>query len=92
MDFMQDTLVDGRAVRILTVMDIYTRECLAAVPAGTFRGDDVVRVLSHLAAKRSRPQRNPRRQWRRVHFESARPLDLLQRCRTGLQPAREARR
>jgi hypothetical protein len=57
MDFMQDTLADGRAVRILTVIDIYTRECLAAVSAGAFRGDDVVRVLSHLAARRSRPQR-----------------------------------
>jgi len=27
------------------------------MPAGTFRGDDVVRVLSQLAATRSRPQR-----------------------------------
>jgi putative transposase len=57
MDFMHDTLADGRGVRILTVIDIYTRECLAAIPARTFRGDDVVRVLSQLAATRSRPQR-----------------------------------
>jgi putative transposase len=57
MDFMQDTLADGRPVRILTVIDIYTRECLAAIPAATFRGGDVARILSQLAVTRSRPQR-----------------------------------
>jgi putative transposase len=57
MDFMQDTLADGRPVRILTIIDIYTRECLAAVPASTFRGGDVVRVLNELATSRSRPKR-----------------------------------
>jgi hypothetical protein len=33
MDFMQDTLATGRPVRILTVLDVYTRECVAAIPA-----------------------------------------------------------
>jgi putative transposase len=57
MDFMQDTLADGRTVRILTVLDVHTRECVAAVPARTFRGDDVVRVLRQVAAVRALPQR-----------------------------------
>ena len=57
MDFMQDTLADGRPVRILTIIDIHTRECLAAIPAAAFRGTDVARILSHLVATRSRPQR-----------------------------------
>src|SRR6202000_80051 len=29
MDFVQDYLVDGRALRTLNVVDAYTRECLA---------------------------------------------------------------
>jgi putative transposase len=57
MDFMLDTLADGRTVRILTVLDIYTRECVAAVAAPTFRGNDVVQVLSRLTARRARPAR-----------------------------------
>ena len=57
MDFMQDALADGRTVRILTVLDVYTRECVAAIPASTFRGDDVVRVLCQLTSARSLPQR-----------------------------------
>jgi len=29
MDFMHDTLSDGRTMRVLTVIDVFTRECLA---------------------------------------------------------------
>jgi putative transposase len=57
MDFMQDTLAEGRTVRILTVLDVHTRECVAAVPARSFRGDDVVRVLRQVAATRALPKR-----------------------------------
>jgi transposase InsO family protein len=35
MDFMQDALADGRTVRIFTVLDVYTRECVAALAAPT---------------------------------------------------------
>jgi len=31
MDFIHDTLAGGRTVRILSVMDVHTRECLALV-------------------------------------------------------------
>ena len=57
MDFMQDTLAEGRTVRILTVLDVHTRECVAAVPARSFRGGDVVRVLRQVAATRALPKR-----------------------------------
>ncbi len=33
MDFIHDTLLDGATVRILSVVDHYTRECLALVPS-----------------------------------------------------------
>jgi len=29
MDFMHDTFFDGRKLRVLTVIDVFTRECLA---------------------------------------------------------------
>jgi len=40
MDFMHDTLADGRAVRILTVLDVYARECVALVGAAAFSGGE----------------------------------------------------
>jgi len=57
MDFMQDTLADGRLVRILTVLDLYSRECVVATAAPTFRGHDVAEVLSQVAASRGLPGR-----------------------------------
>jgi putative transposase len=57
MDFMQDTLADGRPVRILTVIDVYTRECVAAVPARTFGGADVAQILRQMAVTRALPKR-----------------------------------
>ncbi|MBK6733153.1 MAG: hypothetical protein IPG61_03550 [bacterium] len=29
MEFMRDMLFDGRTLRVLTVIDVFTRECLA---------------------------------------------------------------
>jgi putative transposase len=57
MDFMHDTLADGRAVRILTVLDVYARECVALVGAATFSGGDVARALTEASAERGLPQR-----------------------------------
>ena len=57
MDFMHDTLADGRAVRILTMLDVYTRECLALIVAGTFRGGDVAQILRAVGSTRGLPER-----------------------------------
>ncbi len=57
MDFMHDTLADGRAVRILTVLDVYARECVALVGAAAFSGGDVARVLTIAGVDRGLPQR-----------------------------------
>ncbi len=56
MDFMSDQLVDGRRFRILTVLDVYTRECLALVAGQRFRGVDVANTLSRLVEERERPE------------------------------------
>ena len=46
MDSMHDTLAGGRAIRIFTVVDICTRECVALIAAPQFRGTDVATLLS----------------------------------------------
>jgi putative transposase len=56
MDFMSDELFDGRRLRILTVMDEHTRECLAICASRPFRGEDVVRVLERITGGRGCPE------------------------------------
>jgi putative transposase len=58
MDFMHDRLAttDHRAIRLLTVVDIFTRECVALEVAHGFRAVDVIRVLSRAIARRGRPK------------------------------------
>ena len=48
MDFMLDTLADGRAFRLLNIVDDCTRECLAIEVDRSLPGARVVRVLEHL--------------------------------------------
>ena len=47
-DFVMTRTEDGRAVRMLAVIDEYTRECLAIRPGRHFRSDDVVACLADL--------------------------------------------
>jgi len=55
MDFMHDALSDGRGLRVLTIVDTHTRECLALEAAPGFRGHDVARVLTRLGWERGLP-------------------------------------
>jgi putative transposase len=55
MDFLSDTLSDGRRFRVLTVLDLFTREGLAARADFRITGDQVVQVLEDLAAQRGVP-------------------------------------
>jgi putative transposase len=56
MDFMLDMLADGRRFRVLTVMDEFSRECLALDAAVSIPGMRVTRVLDAIASKRGYPQ------------------------------------
>ncbi|MCF7697643.1 IS3 family transposase, partial [Mycetohabitans sp. B2] len=49
MDFVADALFDGRRLRTLTIVDNYTRECLAIEVGATLRGEDVVAALDRIA-------------------------------------------
>jgi putative transposase len=53
MDFVHDTLSNGRTVRVLAVLDAYSRDCVALEAGRAFRGEDVARVLSAAAEKRA---------------------------------------
>jgi putative transposase len=52
MDFQFDTTIDGRTVKMLNVIDEYTRACLAIVVTRSIDADGVVATLERLAAQR----------------------------------------
>jgi putative transposase len=56
MDFMSAQLFDGRPIRILTVMDIHTREGLSTHSRANFRAAQVVEVLDQLVRLRGKPK------------------------------------
>jgi putative transposase len=56
MDFMSDQLYDGRNIRVLTIMDNFTRESLAAEVGVGFTGHAVARVLGDIARVRGCPR------------------------------------
>jgi putative transposase len=55
LDFVSDTLTDGRRFRILAMVDDYTRECLCLVADTSLSGLRVARELDGLIARRDRP-------------------------------------
>ncbi len=58
MDFVSDALFNGQRFRALTLVDNFTRECLAIEPGQSLTGADVVRILTHVSERR---QAFPRR-------------------------------
>ncbi len=54
-DFMLDRTHDGRAYRLLTILDEYTRECLAIDVARNLGSDDVLARLTELFVWRGVP-------------------------------------
>ena len=55
MDFVHDRLSDGRAIRLLTMIDVYTRECIALEARRSWKSTDVVDVLRRLLDARAKP-------------------------------------
>jgi putative transposase len=55
LDFVSDTLSDGRRFRVLCIVDDYSRECLAAVVDTSLGGVRVVRELERLVEERAKP-------------------------------------
>lgn len=55
-DFVQDRTQDGRPFRMLTVIDEFTRRCLAIVVARRLRSDDVLQCLCDLFVEHGPPE------------------------------------
>src|ERR1700757_104277 len=68
LDFVHDQMIDSRGLRILAVVDDYTRECLALVADTSISGVRVARELD-----KSSPCASARRhrlgQWRRADLD-----------------------
>jgi len=55
-DFVHERTHDGRALRMLTVVDEYTRECLAIEVARKLNSQDVLRVLGKVFVEHGTPE------------------------------------
>ena len=56
MDFMSDQIVDGRRIRILTIIDTFSRMALATDVRHSYRGPDVVDTLERVTAEYGKPK------------------------------------
>jgi len=83
-DFVHDRLSNGRAYKMLTVLDEYTREALCVAVAAKMGAGDVLEVLYPLLLERGRP--NYIRSDNGPEFAAAPFQDWLRRV--GIQPIR----
>ncbi len=56
MDFAADSLFNGKRFRVLTVVDNFSRECVAVEVGRSLKGDDVVNVLNRVKEARGVPR------------------------------------
>ncbi|WP_394817922.1 integrase core domain-containing protein [Citrobacter koseri] len=56
MDFVSDALFDGRRLPLLTVIDLYTRECLGICVGQNLHSTEVAEMLNSIALRRPLPQ------------------------------------
>ena len=57
MDFVHDQMADGRRFKILTVIDIYSRECVIADAKFRYRSQDVINALQKAIDERDVPEK-----------------------------------
>ena len=55
-DFMMDRTINGKAFKVLNIIDEYTRECLATLVNRKIKADDVIDQLFNLFVFRSIPE------------------------------------
>lgn len=56
MDFVADNLFNGSRIRFLTVVDVFSRECLAIEVGQGLKGDDVVQTVNVITQQRGSPE------------------------------------
>jgi putative transposase len=55
-DFVHDQLAAGRKLRVLTIVDAFSRFCPAVDPRFSYRGEDVVKTLEAVCAEVGHPK------------------------------------
>lgn len=90
MDFVSDTLFDGRRLRALTVVDAFTREALAIDVDQGIKGEQMVEAMSRIAMTRGAPRTIRVDNGPEFISKGARPLGLRERGHARLQPASHA--
>lgn len=91
MNFVADSLSDGQRIRVLTIIDSFTRECLALKVARSLPSQSVTEALEGVIEQRGAPRTIQVDNG--TEFTSNQPLrrmSLLPRDRCGLHPSREA--
>lgn len=56
LDFVHDALANGRRIRLLTIMDVFTRESLRILVNTSINGRQVTEVLEQLIEERGQPE------------------------------------
>jgi putative transposase len=57
LDFVADQLADGRRFRALTVLNVFTRECLPIEADASLQGEHVVATLNDILKERAVPKK-----------------------------------
>ena len=83
-DFVQERTQDGRAFRMLVVLDEFTRRCLAIVVARRLRSDDVLHCLTALFTQQRPARTHPIRQWTGVRGDQRSQLARQSRRQNAL--------
>ena len=68
MDFLSDQLFDGRKIRILTIVDAFSKISPAIDVRFRYTGADVVTTLERVARRVWRSSHDPSGQWSRIRL------------------------
>lgn len=88
-DFQFDQAINGRAIKLLNVVDEFTREAMAMQVATSITADDTVQVLDRLARERGAPEARALRQ-RSLTAHALRDWCSLEARRDGVHRGRRA--
>ena len=89
-DFVSTRTHDGRALKLLTVLDEYTRECVAIKVARKIRAHDVLEVLAELFARHGPPAHLRSGQRAGVHGQARAAVVGQARCSDAIHRARKS--
>ena len=92
MDFVHDQLFDGRKLRVLTIVDTFSRFSPAIEVRQSFKGADVVAVLERASQTSRLPGGHSARQRPGVHQQGSGLVGLHARRHARLQSTRQANR